>query len=122
MKRIKRDTTDWHVTVRGARRLLLFRDEEDYRVFYGILSDALKRTGATLHAQCLLSNHAHLSPRASSMQLTELMSRTEQPYSRYQNRKYKLSGHAYDGPYFNKEIHSPRVLAFVTRYIHLNPV
>jgi putative transposase len=122
MKRLKRDTTDWHVTLRGPRRLALFRCDEDYQTFYGLLSDALRRTGASLHAQCLLGNHAHLSPRASSAQLSELMHRTDLPYAKYHNTKYGLSGHSFDRTYFAKEIRSPRILAFVSRYIHLNPV
>ncbi len=122
MKRLKRDTTDWHVTLRGARRLVLFRETEDYQAFYGLLADATRRLGVTLHAQCLLGNHVHLSPRASSEQLSELMFRTELPYSRYHNRKYGLSGHSFDRAYFSKEIPSSRILAFVSRYIHLNPV
>lgn len=122
MKRLKRESTDWHVTIRGARRLVLFRCDEDYQVFYGLLADALRKTGARLHAQCLLGNHAHLSPRASTTQLSEVMHRTELPYSKYHNRKYGLSGHSFDRTYFSKEIVSPRILAFVSRYIHLNPV
>lgn len=122
MRRAKRGPTDWHVTVRGARRLVLFRGKEDYLTFYGLLAEAMRRTGTRLHAQCLLGNHAHLCPHASSDQLSELMYRTDQPFSAYHNRKYGLSGHAFDRTYFAKEVPSPRILAFVSRYIHLNPV
>src|SRR6185295_15285312 len=31
------DSGDWHVTARGARRMFLFHDDADFKVFYAIL-------------------------------------------------------------------------------------
>ncbi len=123
MVRIKVQTpADWHVTLRGAKRLFLFREDEDYRAFYGLMGDASKKTGVSLTSHCLMSNHLHLTPRADSDQLTEFMWRTAKGYADYHNRKYKMSGHVFDKPYYAGLISDPFVLKRVTRYIHENPV
>lgn len=123
MLRIKVQTpADWHVTLRGAKRLFLFRDDEDYRTFYGLMGDASKKTGVSMTSHCLMSNHLHLNPRADSEQLSEFMWRTAKGFADYHNRKYKMSGHVFDKPYYAGLITDPFVLKRVTRYINLNPV
>lgn len=123
MNRMKLDTAaDWHVTLRGAKRLFLFREDEDYWAFYGLMGNASKKTGVSMVSHCLMSNHLHLNPHAASEQLSEFMMRTGKGFADYHNRKYKMSGHVFDKPYYAGLITDPFFLKRVTRYIHLNPV
>lgn len=122
MKRYKLESADWHVTLRGARRLFLFHDQEDYHAFYSMLAYACERSGVGQIANCLMSNHFHLSLSGSSKQLSTCMWKLDRKYSGYHNEKYGLSGHAFEQEYFREPITSPFVLKRVVRYIHLNPV
>jgi REP element-mobilizing transposase RayT len=122
MKRLKMDQADWHVTLRGARRLLLFHDDADYRTFYALLGEACQDAGMGLIADCLMSNHFHLSLSGGSKQLTRCMQRLDRAYSGYHNDRYNLSGHAFEQAYYCEPIPSEFILQRVVRYIHLNPV
>ena len=50
----------YHVTARGVDRQPLARDDVDRELWVAILSDAVRATGALLHAWCLMTNHSHL--------------------------------------------------------------
>ena len=122
MKRLKLDQADWHITLRGARRLLLFHDDADYRTFYALLGEACQDSGMGLIADCLMSNHFHLSLSGGSKPLTRCMQRLDRAYSGYHNERYNLSGHAFEQAYYCEPIPSDFILQRVVRYIHLNPV
>lgn len=121
MKRPQFDRADWHITLRGARRLALFHDPEDYQVFYGMLGKFCRDTEVGVFADCLMTNHFHLGLTAGTKQLGRCMQRLDRGYSGYHNSKYNLEGHAYDRVYFSVPILSNFVLQRVGRYIHLNP-
>jgi REP element-mobilizing transposase RayT len=122
MKRLKLEHADWHITLRGARRLLLFHDDADYKTFYAMLGEACLDAGMGLIADCLMSNHFHLALSGGSKQLTRCMHRLNGAYSRYHNNRYDLSGHAFEQEYYCEPIPSEFILQRVVRYIHLNPV
>jgi len=122
MRRVQSDGTAWHVFNRGARRLDLFRDDEDYAAFLGMLQYALKASGAILWAVTLMSNHYHLVLYASTRQLTACMIRVNRLYARYHNRKYGLVGHAFDGPYKAYPQPSALLLMRTIAYVFMNPV
>lgn len=122
MKRYKLEMADWHITLRGARRLLLFHDPDDYQAFYAMLGFACEKTGMDHIANCLMSNHFHLSLRGSSKQLSSCMWNLDRQYSGYHNKKYDLSGHAFEQAYYRAPIPSDFILRRVVRYIHMNPV
>lgn len=122
MRRLKLEHADWHITLRGARRLLLFHDDADYRTFYALLGEACEDSGMQLITDCLMSNHFHLSLSGGSKALTRCMHRLNRSYSGYHNDRYDLSGHAFEQVYYCEPIPSDFILQRVVRYIHLNPV
>jgi len=122
MKRPQLDAADWHVTARGARRLLLFHDDADFKTFYSLLGEACRHSEVALIADCLMPNHFHLSLSGGTRSLGSCMQRLNRGYSAYHNERYQLSGHAFDRVYYGEPIPSPFLLKRVVRYIHLNPV
>lgn len=122
MRRRKYLTAEpWHVFSRGARRLELFRDDEDRRSFLKILGYALVYSGCLLWAYALMPNHYHLILFGSSPQLSRCMQRLNLWYSICHNRKYMMSGHSYDAPYKAFRQRSVYLLLRKIAYVLLNP-
>lgn len=122
MRRLKTDLESWHVFARGARRLLLFYQDQDFAVFLNLLREALGASGCLLWAYCLMSNHFHLILRGTSEQVTECMRYLDWRYALYHNREHHLGGHVFEGPY---KAYRQRSLFFLIRriiYVFLNPV
>ncbi len=123
MRRLKVDgRVNWHVTLRGARRLLMFQDDQDFEVFLVMLRKAYRASGVTGTSHSLMSNHAHLGMEGANRELTACMRKLDRGYSGYFNQRYKLSGHAFEQEYYSGLVASDFILQRVTRYIHLNPV
>jgi hypothetical protein len=68
-----------------------------------------------------MSNHYHLVLYATSDELSNCMKRLNMLYSTYHNKKYSLSGHAFDGPY-RAYRQDPSVLFRCIAYVLMNPV
>jgi putative transposase len=112
----------WHVMARGARRLGLFWDDEDFRVFLGLLKYSTQATDASLVGYTLMGNHFHMILEATSLQLTACMRRVDHSYSLFHNDKHGLSGHTFDGPYQAYAQPTPRLALRKLAYVFLNPV
>lgn len=114
--------TDWHVFNRGSRRMALFRDDQDSQVFLRLLEEAVRESGCILWAYVLMTNHFHTALRGSSLQLQRCMHYAEGLYSAYHNRKYGLSGAAFEGRYEAYPQGTIPMLLRVIAYIFVNPV
>ena len=122
MRRTQRPAIAWHVLSRGVRRLDLFREEEDFRQFLGILKLALIASDCFIRAYVLMSNHYHFMLYGATGQVTECMKRTNYLYSRYYNRKYGHTGHTFDCHYRSYAQPSYFLMLHRIAYIFLNPV
>jgi REP element-mobilizing transposase RayT len=122
MRRLHCNTATWHVFARGCRRLELYRDDADYARFIALLAYSLRESGCVLWAFALLSNHFHLVLRGSSDQLTACMRRLDGGYSRYHNKRYGHTGHAFDGPYQAFRQRSLTLTLGTIAYVFANPV
>ncbi len=112
----------WHVVLKGARRLQIFHERQDYEVFLAFMRKACSENQVDAGAYALLSNHGHLALMGDSSRLSSCMKRLDRAYSGYHNRKYGLSGHTFEDNYFAKPVLTDFGLQRVARYIHLNPV
>jgi len=74
-------------------------------------------------AYCLMGNHYHLLlyQEVDPQAITQLMKSVATAYTMYFNRKYKSSGHLFQGPFRASRITNEAYLAHISRYIHLNP-
>jgi putative transposase len=113
---------DWHVFNRGSRRMALFRDDQDARVFMSLLHTALEVSGCVLWAYVLMTNHFHLAVRGSSEQLKRCMRSAEGLYAVYHNKRYSLSGAAFEGRYESYPQGTLPMLLRTIAYVLMNPV
>lgn len=136
---VKIDLPDsyYHVYARGASRLPIFLEDEDYEYFLSLfqryLSDEEVKDSAgvpyeklgdriELNAYCLMNNHFHLLVYQKEQgAMTRLMRGVMTAYSRYLNKKYDKSGSVFESRYKASRISSDEYLMHISRYIHLNP-
>jgi len=122
MRRLHCDPAPWHVFARGCRRLELFQDDADYARFLQILAYSLRQSGCVLWGFALMANHYHLVLHGSSDQLTACMRRLDGGYSRYHNKRYGHTGHAFDGPYQAFRQRTATLALWTVAYVFANPV
>jgi putative transposase len=112
-----------HIIQRGNDRRVIFRDDDDHRIFLAWLADAARQFKVAIHAYVLMPNHLHLlaSP-ADKDGLSRMMQWVGRHYVPYFNRKYERVGTLYQGRFKATVIDSERYLMTCCRYIELNPV
>jgi len=112
----------YHITARGNERKEIYREQEDYILFLKTLSQVVEETGWLLHAYCLMPNHYHLLLETPEANLSKGMRQLNGIYTQRFNRKYKRSGHLFQGRYKAFLVEKEMYLLELCRYIALNPV
>jgi putative transposase len=112
----------YHIVMRGNRRDPLFQDEEDVKAFMRILNEVHEKTPIEIASYCLMTNHYHLLLRTKHTHISKVMSFINTYYARYYNARYRLSGHVFEGRFYDDIIYGILSSLRVSFYIHLNPV
>ena len=112
-----------HITQRGHNRDLTFHDAHDFASFRELLLQASVRTGCSIHAYALMSNHIHLllTPPNSTAP-SRLMQHACSQYVRYWNKRHSRSGTLWNGRFRSSIVDTDRYFLACSRYIDLNPV
>jgi REP element-mobilizing transposase RayT len=120
--RIEYEGAFYHVTSRGNQRGKIFWNEKDRETLKTILERTKERYGYLLHGYVFMSNHYHLLIETPRANIKQIMQNINTSYAVIVNRRYRRSGHLFQGRYkafiVDKEIY----LLELGRYIHLNPV
>lgn len=112
-----------HVVQRGHNRQACFFAAGDYLRYLHWLGEALRVTGASLHAYVLMTNHVHLllTPPDSAAISTVMMSLGRR-YVHSVNKRYGRTGTLWDGRFHASLVSTDSYLLACQRYIELNPV
>lgn len=90
----------YHVTSRGDGREVIFLDEQDRRLFLGMMSDVARDCNWALHAYCcLMDNHYHLLVETPDGNLSKGMRQLNGVYTQRFNRQHGRVGHVFQGRY-----------------------
>jgi REP element-mobilizing transposase RayT len=108
--------------MRGVDRRDIFHSPEDYRKFLALLGVQKEKLPFFLYAYCLMTDHFHLLLERRVDDIGRIMHRVLTGYSQYYNRKYRRSGHLFQGRHKAILCQSDPYLAELVRYVHLNPV
>ena len=128
----------YHLYNRGVEKRTIFLDAEDYGHFFRLLyicnsskSISLREVGRNFERGepvvaiglfCLMPNHFHLLAKQKIENgISAFMKKLLTAYSMYFNKKYKRSGHLFEGVFRSKHMSSGRQLKYLYAYIHLNP-
>lgn len=112
----------WHVTARGNERKAIVRDDTDRETFVRILAAVVSRFDWVLHGWVLMSNHYHLLVETPQPTLSRGMRHLGGVYSQAFNRRWKRSGHLFQGRFFSLHVERESHLLELVRYTVLNPV
>ena len=113
----------YHVINRGNGRGLVFRRDEDFAAFVGIMGSAVERIGTRVLGYCLMPNHFHLIlwPRADG-ELGRFMQWLSTSHVRRHHGVYRTSGHVWQGRFKAFPIQDDDHLLTVLRYVERNPL
>jgi len=112
-----------HIVQRGHNRDACFFTEEDFQAYRHWLGEALKESGAELHAYVLMTNHVHLlmTPKRSE-DISRIIISLGRRYVQYINKTYRRTGTLWDSRYKSSLVQEDHYLLLCQRYIELNPV
>lgn len=120
--RIEFEGAFYHITSRGNLRERIFFDDRDREMFLEILKRTRERYGYLLHAYALMDNHYHLLIETPKANISQIMQNINTSYTVYINKKYRRSGHLFQGRFKGIIVDKDEYLVTLSRYIHLNPV
>lgn len=111
----------YHVLNRGNGRAQVFHDPADYRTFLELLQEAGRRVPVRVLGFCLMPNHFHLVlwPRKDgdlSFYLQWLLTSHVRRY----HKRYRSSGHVWQGRFKAFPIETDSHLLTVLRYVERN--
>ncbi|HEX9898878.1 MAG TPA: transposase [Candidatus Methylomirabilis sp.] len=112
----------FHVMGRGNQKQRSFRDASDYARYENLLQRYHQRYGFHVYAYVLMPNHIHLLVETDRVPLAKIMQGIQQSYTAYFNKKYRLTGHCFQGRYKAILCDRDAYLLTLVRYLHLNPV
>jgi putative transposase len=112
-----------HIIQRGNNRQACFYAEDDYRFYLEWLRTCSQKSGCTIHAYALMTNHVHLLiSAADGAGPGAMMKALGQRYVQYVNRTYRRSGTLWEGRFRSCLTQEDTYLLACQRYIELNPV
>ncbi len=111
-----------HIINRGIARSNVYRCDEDKEKFLEILCKACKSYKVNIHDYCLMDNHYHIVLETTTQNLSLFMRQINANYAIYFNKKYKRTGHLWQGRYSSWYIVNEEYLYSLFRYIEHNPL
>ncbi|MGB3751901.1 MAG: transposase [Arcobacteraceae bacterium] len=112
----------YHVVNRGVERRNVFLDGDDFDKFLSILYKVCKQYSISLHAYCLMTNHYHLLIETKEPNISDAMKSLNSLYSIYFNKKYKRSGHLWQGRFASYYLYDDVHFWYVAKYCERNPI
>jgi putative transposase len=112
----------YHVTSRGNDKKAVFKDDLDRENFLNTLQHVNKRYNWLCHAYCLMTNHYHLLIETPDSNLSLGMRQLNGVYTQLFNKRYKRTGHLFQGRFKGILIQKDSHLLEVCRYVVLNPI
>jgi putative transposase len=112
----------YHVTSRGNRRSLIYRDDADRTAWLEVLALVCDRHHCIVHCFCMMSNHFHLMIETVEPNLSQAMRQLNGVYSQHFNQRHHTVGHLFQGRYKAILVQKESYLLELSRYIVLNPL
>ncbi len=112
----------YHIVNRGVDQKVIFPNVEDYEKFEELMCYYAKSYGITIHNYCLMNNHYHLLIEITRENLSTFMRQLNMNYAIYFNKKYKRTGHLWQGRFKSWYVTDESYLYALILYIEQNPL
>jgi len=112
----------YHIINRGVEQRVVFKEASDYEYFEELMCFYMKSYGITLHNYCLMGNHYHLLLETKTENLSKFMRQLNMNYAIYFNKKYKRTGHLWQGRFKSWYVTDEAYLYTLMLYIEQNPL
>ena len=112
----------YHIVNRGVEQRIVFKEADDYEYFEELLCFYVKSYHIILHNYCLMGNHYHLLIEIQQENLSKFMKQLNANYAIYFNKKYKRSGHLWQGRFKSWYVTDEAYLYTLMTYIEQNPL
>ena len=112
----------YHIINRGVEQRTVFKEAEDYEYFEELMCFYAKSYHITLHNYCLMGNHYHLLIEIHQENLSKFMKQLNANYAIYFNKKYRRSGHLWQGRFKSWYVTDKAYLYTLMLYIEQNPL
>ena len=112
----------YHIINRGVDKMNIFLHKDDYEYFEELMCFYMKSYGITLHNYCLMGNHYHLLIEITQANLSKFMRQLNMNYAIYFNKKYKRTGHLWQGRFKSWFVTDEAYLYTLMLYIEQNPL
>lgn len=113
----------YHLIARGNNQQNIFLKKQDFERFLLKMEIYTKKYSVKIISYCLMKNHIHLLiEQLTELPISKFMQALTVGYAMYFNKKYKRSGHLFQGRFHFSQITTEEYLIHLSRYIHLNPV
>lgn len=105
-----------------CRRSKVYKNDADKDKFLAILCKACAIYKVNVHDYCLMDNHYHILVETTTENLSLFMRQINSNYAIYFNKKYRRTGHLWQGRYKSWYIIQDEHLYMLFRYIEQNPI
>ncbi len=112
----------YHIVNRGVEKRVVFHEKEDFKKFEELLCGYANSFEIDLHSFSLMNNHYHLLLETKNDELSKFMRQINMNYAIYFNKKYKRSGHLWQGRYRSWYVTNEAYLYSLVIYIEQNPL
>jgi len=111
-----------HVIIRGIEKREIVADDEDRDIFVSRMGAVALKTGTTIYAWALMTNHAHILLKSGQTGLSAFMRKFLTGYSISYNRRHDRHGHLFQNRYKSIVCEEEAYFLKLVSYIHLNPL
>ncbi|MFA6560773.1 MAG: transposase [Verrucomicrobiia bacterium] len=120
--RVEFEGAVYHVMARGNERRRIFRADADRKLWLRTLEEMTGQFGVVVHVYCLMPNHYHMAVETPHANLSQALGWLQTTYTMRFNRRYRRSGHLFQGRFKAQLVEASGYGRELLRYIHLNPV
>ena len=112
----------YHIINREVEQRVIFKEAVDYEKFEELMCFYAKSFDIVLHNYCLMNNHYHLLIEIKEENLSKFMRGLNMNYAIYFNKKYRRSGHLWQGRFKSWFVTDEAYLYTLMCYIEQNPI
>lgn len=112
----------YHVIQRGNNKEYIFNNNSYKQYFISKLKEFKEIMNFEVYGYIIMDNHYHIIIRSRDVNLSTIMQRVNNDFSKYYNISGKRNGHVFQDRYKGILVKDDKYLLSLLRYVHQNPV